>query len=114
MRAVCGPRIGTTCSNVLDLLRHAVLEHLEVSGLETLDDSAVLRRVGVDADEVRADADRLLWLSRTTIAQIAAAAVSALQMSATQATRRMVYRTTRMALTTRCDLLRPTTSISMA
>ena len=48
----------------LDLLRHAILEHLEVGGLKSLDDPAILGRVGVDTDEVRADADRLLRLSR--------------------------------------------------
>ena len=60
VRAVCGPRTGTNVLERVDLLRHAVLEHFEVSGHETIDDPAVLRRVHVHADEVRADADRLL------------------------------------------------------
>jgi hypothetical protein len=51
----------------LDLLRHTILEHFEVGGLQTIHDPAVSRWVDVDADEVRADADRLLGLSRQAV-----------------------------------------------
>ena len=50
----------------LDLLRHAVLEDLEVLGLQVEDRLAVLERIRVDPDEVRLDAEarrRLLLLS---------------------------------------------------
>ena len=74
---------------------------------EALDDPAVLRRVDVDADEVRADADRLLRLGRED-------GEAAREKRDDRQRRRMAYLTTRMALTTRCDFAVPTTSISMA
>ena len=101
----------------VDLLRHAILEHLEVSGHETLDNSAVLRRIDIDADEVRADADGLLCLSRQDdradrSSDRSRAPTSDNERHACHASHG--YRTTRMALMMRWDLDAPTTSTSMA
>ena len=44
----------------LNFLNNAVLEHLEVCGLKPIDDAAVACRVGIDANEVGTNPNRLL------------------------------------------------------
>ena len=105
VRAVCGPIVGDDVLERLDLLRDAILEHLEVGGLEPVDDAAVLGRVGVHADEVRADANRLLRMR----GQPGQAAQEKNSGSTPHG-----YRTTRIALITSCGLPPLTTSTSIA
>ena len=90
----------------VDLLLNAVFEDLEVRGLETVDNLTVARRIRVHPDEVRADADRLLRLGGQHR--------HASRQEREDRDCAHGYRTTRIALTMRCDLSPPMTSISIA
>ena len=90
----------------LDFLLHALFEDLEVRGLKAVDNLAVARRIRVDPNEVGANPDRLL--------RLAGQHRHASRQQREDRDRAHGYRTTRIALTMRCDLSAPMTSISIA